>query len=439
MGDSCESAPSNELRIDLQSMSRFDLLGALAPFRVKSFRFQWPADLLTSLAFEMETLILGWYVLVETESVLWLTAFGALQFLGSLIAPLIGVVADHVGRRAVLCTTRALFMTLAALLMTLGLADALSPAIVLGIALVFGLARPSDSVMRNALIADTVPSGILINAIGLARMTMDSARVAGALAGAGLFALLGFGPAYIVVTGFYAVALTLTLGVARPSRQFDSESDSESAAAFAPWQELKAGLAFVWQTPTVLAFLCLAALLNITVFPIVFGLLPYVAREVYGLDQIGLGHLVAAFASGALVGALIMAVTGGAKRPGRYVLVGMLVWYVLILVFAQQESKLPGVAMLALIGMTQGTVMITMAVILLRATPAQFRGRVMGVRMLAVYGLPTGLMGYGVLIGWIGFSTAVSLSAVIGLLMVGAIGFRWWAVIWGQGMGESVR
>jgi hypothetical protein len=25
--------------------------GTLAPFRVRSFRFQWPADLLTSLAF----------------------------------------------------------------------------------------------------------------------------------------------------------------------------------------------------------------------------------------------------------------------------------------------------------------------------------------------------------------------------------------------------
>ena len=417
-------------------MSRFDLLGVLEPFRVRSFRFQWPADLLTSWAFEMETLILGWYVLVETESVLWLTAFGALQFLGSLIAPLIGVVADHVGRRAVLCSTRALFMTLAALLMTLGLADALSPAIVLGIALIFGLARPSDSVMRNALIADTVPSGILMNAIGLSRMTMDSARIAGALAGAGLFAVLGFAPAYVVVTGFYAVALSLTLGVARP-RQIDSESDSESAEAaplaFAPWQELKEGVAFVWQTPTVLAFLCLAALLNITVFPIVFGLLPYVAREVYGLDQIGLGHLVAAFAGGALIGSLIMAVTGGSRHPGRFVLVGMLVWYVLILIFAQQESKLPGVGMLALIGVAQGTVMVTMAVIVLRATPAQFRGRVMGVRMLAVYGLPTGLMAYGVLIEWIGFSTAISLSAVIGLLMVGAISFRWRGVIWGQG------
>ena len=31
-------------------------LPTLAPFRIRSFRFQWPADLLTSWAFEMETL-----------------------------------------------------------------------------------------------------------------------------------------------------------------------------------------------------------------------------------------------------------------------------------------------------------------------------------------------------------------------------------------------
>jgi hypothetical protein len=55
-----------------------------AAFRVRSFRFQWSADLLTSWALEMETLILGWYVMVHTGSVLWLTAFGSLQFLGTL-------------------------------------------------------------------------------------------------------------------------------------------------------------------------------------------------------------------------------------------------------------------------------------------------------------------------------------------------------------------
>ena len=65
---------------------------ALTPFRVRSYRFQWPADLLTSWALEMEFLILGWYVLVETGSVVLLTLFGALQHGGTLIAPILGVV-----------------------------------------------------------------------------------------------------------------------------------------------------------------------------------------------------------------------------------------------------------------------------------------------------------------------------------------------------------
>ena len=73
--------------------------GALAPFRVRSYRFQWPADLLTSWAFEMETLILGWYVLVETNSVVMLTIFGALLYGGTLIAPIVGVWSDRIGHR----------------------------------------------------------------------------------------------------------------------------------------------------------------------------------------------------------------------------------------------------------------------------------------------------------------------------------------------------
>src|SRR5262249_56016875 len=40
----------------------------LAAFRVKSFRFQWTADLLTSWAFEMETLTLGWNVMTQPGS-----------------------------------------------------------------------------------------------------------------------------------------------------------------------------------------------------------------------------------------------------------------------------------------------------------------------------------------------------------------------------------
>jgi hypothetical protein len=58
--------------------------GVLAPFGQRGFRFQWPADLATSWAFEMETIILGWYVLTETGSVTWLAVFGSLLLIGTL-------------------------------------------------------------------------------------------------------------------------------------------------------------------------------------------------------------------------------------------------------------------------------------------------------------------------------------------------------------------
>jgi len=79
---------------------------ALGPFRIRNYRFQWPADLLTSWAFEMETLVLGWYIMVQTGSVLLLTVFGSLQYVGTLIAPIFGMIGDRMGHRDLLAAMR---------------------------------------------------------------------------------------------------------------------------------------------------------------------------------------------------------------------------------------------------------------------------------------------------------------------------------------------
>jgi len=129
---------------------------ALAPFRVRSFRFQWPADLTTSWAFEMETLILGWYVLVESKSVLLFTLFASLQYVGTLIAPMFGVMGDRIGQRNLLCAMRTVYATLATILMTLIFAGMLTPVHVLVLAAAMGLVRPSDLGMRAALIGETM-------------------------------------------------------------------------------------------------------------------------------------------------------------------------------------------------------------------------------------------------------------------------------------------
>src|SRR3954464_3192254 len=110
----------------------------LAPFATRSYKFQWPADLLTSWAFEMETIILGWYVLVETGSVLWLTVFGASQYLGTLIAPLYGVIGDRLGHKSLLLCMRATYALCALILLALALTHVVTPLAVISVSLVMG-------------------------------------------------------------------------------------------------------------------------------------------------------------------------------------------------------------------------------------------------------------------------------------------------------------
>ena len=406
---------------------------------MRSFRFQWPSDLLTSLAFEMETLILGWYILVETRSVVLLAAFGSLLLLGTLVAPLFGVLGDRLGRRTLLCGMRAYYAVLAIILMLLGVTGLLTPALVFPIAALSGLVRPSDLVMRQALIGDTMPAHQLMNAMGLSRMTMDTARIAGALAGASLFSALGLGYSYIFVAGFYVASFGFTLGVSKVhvagaySREASQTGGRPGATALrlsSAWRDLKEGMAYVWNTPRVLAIMWLAFLINLTAFPLSSGLLPYVARTIYHIDEIGLSHLVAAFAVGALIGSILMTLTGGARNAPRFMIVNVLLWYASVMLFALFETKTAGMVVLLFVGLFQSTTVITMSVALLSIVGEQFRGRVMGVRMLAVYGLPVGLLAGGVLIDSAGFPGTLAIYCASGILITALIGYRWRRYFW---------
>jgi MFS family permease len=409
----------------------------LAAFQVRSFRYQWPADLLTSWAFEMETIILGWYVMVQTGSVLLLTAFGSLQFLGTLAAPMFGVLGDRVGGRLMLCAMRGIYLTLALLVMALALGGVLSPAWVFAAATLNGVFRPNDLVMRNALIGETIPPGHLVGALGMSRATMDSARIGGALAGAGLSTVLGIGYTYVVVTALYAASLLLTLRISRARPVPDPAAPSPYPLPLAGerdgasrWQDLKDGLAHVRETPRLLAPMWLAFLINLTAYPASGGLLPYVAQRVYQVDATGLGWLVAAFSCGGLLASIGVVLTGGPRHPERTTLVHTALWYALLLGFGHLASMGPGLVTLLAAGFVQNVAMISMTGVLLAASGERFRGRVMGVRALAVYGLPIGLMVSGALIERIGYPATITLSAAVGLLFTLLIGVRWRAAMW---------
>jgi MFS family permease len=375
---------------------------------------------------EMETIVLGWFILVESGSVMMLVVFGSLQYLGSLVSPMFGVAGDRLGYRRMLVLSRALYALLAAAFMLLAWLQALTPMIVLIMAALAGLVRPSDMMMRHALIAQTLPPRHLLGTLGISRITSDSARIAGALAGAGVVAWLGMTWAYALITALYMLSFVLSRGVSGGPAQ----TAVRDAPRVSPVHDLQLAFGYVWTRPVLMAAMALAFLVNLLAFPFSLGLLPYVAKNIYLTDQTGLGWLGASFAFGGLVGSVVLSSHRFAFRAAQTMVLAGAVWFAVDVLFAFSTHLGVGMALLCLAGLAQSLSMTPLAAVMLRATEPAYRGRVMGMRMLAIWGLPLGLLLSGPLIGRWGYVATASMYSALGLLLTGAMAVYWRAHIW---------
>jgi hypothetical protein len=260
--------------------------------------------------------------------------------------------------------------------------------------------------------------------------------VAGALSGAGLVALLGIGPAYTVVTSFYLISALLTWkgGAVKPAR-----SMAAGAARASPFGDLRAGLAYMWHTPLLLASMCFAFLLNCTVFPMMHGLMPVMAKQVYQIGQTGLGYLVAAGGFGALMSAGIMSRIGHRVQPARMMIIFSAGWYLSLMCFVHTNSLAAGIPFMLAAGMSQGLSQIAMATMLIRACDPQFRGRIMGIRMLAIYGNVPGLLLAGWLIPRLTYPVTASIYGAAGLLSIALLVVHWRRQLWRRDAPANAR
>ena len=389
---------------------------ALAVFSIRSYRFQWPADLLISCAIEMEIPILGWFILIKTNSVFMLAVFGGLHYIGTLLSPLLGVAGDRLGCRNLLLIMRSIFTLLAIMILTLGLIDWLTPVVALVIAGIGGLLRPSDGMIRNTLISQSVPHHLLMSAVGISRITQDSARVLGALTGTGLVTYAGFTPAYCVIVSLYILGSLLTLGALQVKNIQKLRS---------PLQDMWHGLTYVWKAPALLSAFWVAFLFNLTAYPFTLGLMPYAAKNIFMIDQNGLGYLLASFSFGGLLGSIALSLWGHLAQAGRLMIIGCVFWYVFLLFFGQAEILSAGLILLCCAGFAQNICSVPMFVMMLKMSEERFRGRVMGVRMLAIYGLPVGLLIAGLMIDEIGFRATNVVFVLVGLFLLGCITVKW--------------
>jgi predicted MFS family arabinose efflux permease len=371
----------------------------------------------------MDGVLVGWVVLELTDSAFLVGLISSTRFLGALLGPLTGVMADRWDRRRLQMLALVAMTGIVATLLGLTVARRLEAwslflATTLG-GLVWAVHQPAQQSMQ----ADILSGRDLVNGIALMNTAMNLTAIVGPALGGALLAYGGPQPAaggagvqwsYVVLLLLYLIQLG-TYGAVRLEPRPPAVADTSL------WQTLAAGLHYSRSEAGLWTALVLAGLVNLAAFPLQFGLLPVFAREVFHVGAGGLGLLGAAIGVGAVLGSCLMAWVGAMHHAGRLMLWGTTGWFALLLVFALTPAYPLALGVLVLMGMAQTYALANMTVLLLGTARSDMRGRIMGLRSLAVAPLFLG----GTLAGAAATSFGAPLTtvgcAVVGLLITGGI------------------
>jgi len=150
------------------------------------------------------------------------------------------------------------------------------------------------------------------------------------------------------------------------------------------WQNLCDGMRYSQREAGLWTALALAGLVNLVGLPLQSTLMPVFAREVFSVGATGLGWLGAVTGAGSLLGSFAMIKIGALQRAGQLMVWATFAWGLLTVMFALAPSYELGLLMAGIVGFVQTLSLTNMTIILLNTSSADMRGRVMGLRALAV-------------------------------------------------------
>ena len=384
----------------------------------KGFAILWGSDLAVSSAEFLELFILSWYVVQKPESPTILGIYAALRFTGTLFAPLLGVLVDHFGLRRSFNLSRSIFFILSFILAAIFLLEEPSILVILFMSALLGVMRSTDLITRQSVLTHMVSQGELQNAVALSRMGRDLTQIIVPIAAGFLLSSLGTEVTYLGVVILYALSVVLSLMIPKfPRIMFDTKSNM--------WGFFTEGLSYIKSYPFLIALLLIAFIVNLTAFPLNHALLAVISNSMFDTDATGFGIIMGGYSAGALLGSLWISYFSEMKRPSRLMVFGCIFWHVAIFSIAFSTYFYVSVSIVLLAGIFQSFSMVIMAMLILRYTSEDMRSRVLGVRQLAVYGLPLGLVISGFVSENFDVVAALIGNAVVGLLLLAFVLITW--------------
>ncbi len=354
--------------------------GAPVPTSIRAchgFLVFWASRIVTTLAYQMQVVAVGWQMYQLTGDPLDLGLIGLVQFLPSIVLMLVvGHVADRYSRTRIILLARAVVALAMLALAIATLRGHASRELLFGFVLVLGAVRAFEMPTAQALVPNLVPVTLLSRAIAWATSGNQAATIVGPAVGGFLY-VAGPGMVYLLCAAGFAAGALVMAGVRPLARGTVPPGRSRVDAA-----HLLAGIRFIFANKALLG------VVSLDLFVVLLGgataLLPVVASEILQVGPWGLGLLRSAPAVGALLVALWLARFPVERRAGPLMFGSASVFGAAIVVFGLSTSMALSLVALFVLGAADMVNVVIRQSIVQLETPDSMRGRVSAVNSVFI-------------------------------------------------------
>tara|TARA_A100001037_G_scaffold78817_1_gene70755 strand:- start:1234 stop:2484 length:1251 start_codon:yes stop_codon:yes gene_type:complete len=388
------------------------------------YRYLWTANFCANTAQWLQLLTLGWLVKELTQdgsnsALLVVGVGGAAALPGIIIGPWGGVLGDRLDRKRLVISLETFMVLLAFSFALLVRTESVLVWHVYAFALLAGSCEALKMPVRQALIANTVPSHALSNAYATSVLTIPGTRMIGPFIGGIIVAKVGFFWNFTIEAGLYLGVIVALIPMSTPyfiRREFVTKFGISQMVG-----DMVDGFKYLWnkQRPLSLIYI-LSAAPNVVLHPVIF-LLPLFTTDVLHRNVDYGGYMMAINGAGGLLMVLVFSAFGFPKWRGLLCIISALGGALMTLLLSQSAWIVSAFVVLAIFGATQTAFRTTNGVLTQTLAEDHYR-----VRAMSAYRIGMGMVVFfSLFVGWLAGLISVRptlvLMGVIGSLI--SIGF----------------
>ena len=355
---------------------------SFAALRYKDFRSYLGMRFFFTFAYQMQAVVIGFYIYQLTKSVFALGMVGLCEAIPAIgIALYGGYIADKSEKRKMLLTISALVF-FASMVMFLVTMKSAAPHIHKGwiVPIIYfmiflnGLARAFYGPATFTIYAHSIPKELYPNGSTWSSSSWQIASILGPAAGGLIYGFYGITAAFSVIVGFLLFSIVLIYLLRRYPPVFVPKENM--------WKSLSEGISFVFKNKMMIGAM------SLDLFSVFFGgavaLLPVFANEILKVGAQGLGIMRAMSSLGAVLTMLAMARFSPMGKPWRNLLIAVTGFGCSIICFALSRNFYLSLIFLFTEGAFDSISVIIRGTLVQLLTPDHMRGRVSAVNSMFI-------------------------------------------------------